>query len=336
MRALVLPAVHAALELQEIAAPFSLAADEALIKIHAAALNHRDVYITQGLYPAITTPVVLGSDGVGEVVAVGDALHDLWLHRRVLINPNNQWGDSPAVQSAFYHVLGMPTQGTLAEYVRCKIDRIQPAPAHLSDEEAATLPLAGLTAYRALMGRGALQRGERVLISGVGGGVAVFALQFAIAAGAEVWVTSSKEEKIQAAQQLGARGGVNYRTEGWHKQLLQAADGGFDVVIDSAGGSGFEKFVDIANPGGRIVFYGGTHGKFSVNPQKAFWKQLSILGSTMGTDAEFEAMLRLVSEYQIRPLVDSTFSLDDAAAAFERMHKGEQMGKIVVKVKSEK
>lgn len=336
MRAVVLPAVHAPVELREIPMPAALALNQALVRVRAAALNHRDVYITQGLYPAITTPVVLGSDAVGEVVAVGDTTaHGVWLHQRVVLNPNNQWGENPAAQSAFYHVLGMPTQGTLAEYICVHVDRLQPAPQHLSDEQAASLPLAGLTAYRALMGRAALQQGERVLISGIGGGVALFALQFAVAAGAEVWVTSSSEAKIERAQQLGAKGGANYRQADWHKQLLQAADGGFDVVIDSAGGSGFEKFIDIANPGGRIAFYGGTHGKFTVNPQKAFWKQLSILGSTMGTDAEFEQMLRMVNECSIVPMVDSVFGFEQAAAAFERMRLGEQMGKIVVRVTSD-
>ncbi|MFN9906412.1 MAG: zinc-binding alcohol dehydrogenase family protein, partial [bacterium] len=160
--------------------------------------------------------------------------------------------------------------------------RLAPKPAHLSFAQAAALPLAGLTAYRALFTKADLKKGEKLLISGIGGGVALIAFQMALAVGAEVWVTSGADDKIELAQQLGAKGGINYKTENWHKSLENNAGGGFDVIVDSAGGDGFQYFLDLANPAARIVFYGGTRGSFKVNPQKMFWKQLTIFGSTMG------------------------------------------------------
>ena len=158
---------------------------------------------------------------------------------------------------------------------------------------------------------------EKVLITGIGGGAALFALQFAVAAGAEVWVTSGSEEKLQKAKQLGATGGVNYRQADWHKTLMTLTEAGkigyFDVIIDSAGGPGFTKLIDVAAPGGRIAFFGSTTGNITdVIPSKVFFKQLSIFGTTMGTDSEFTDMLALVSQQQIVPIIDEVFSLADA------------------------
>ena len=307
-------------------------AGQVRVQIKAAALNHRDVYITQGLYPGIILPIVLGSDGAGCIHALGKGVEGLSLGQEVLIQPGKNWGADPKVQSFGYQILGLPEDGCLAEYVCVDAEQIVSKPAHLSWEEAAALPLAGLTAWRALMSRAQLQSGERVLISGIGGGVALFAAQFALAAGAEVWVTSGQADKIAKAVELGCKGGVNYKEADWHKQLLQAADGGFDVIVDSAGGEGFAKFADLANPGGRIVFYGGTKGNFSLNPQKVFWKQLSIYGSTMGTAQEFEAMIAFVAQHQIRPIVDSVWPLDQGQAAFDYLDQSQQFGKVVVRV----
>ncbi|MEM1324124.1 MAG: zinc-binding dehydrogenase, partial [Bacteroidota bacterium] len=287
----------------------------------AAALNHRDVWIQKGMYPGISYPAVLGSDGVGQ--------HE---GQSYIINPNNNWGGDERVQHKHYHILGLPSQGTFAEAVLVDADRLHPKPPHLSDEEAAALPLAGLTAYRALFSRGQLQAGERVLISGVGGGVALFACQFAIAAGADVWVTSGSEEKITRAVALGAKGGANYKTEDWPAQLKEQARG-FDVIIDSAGGAGFGELVKLCRPAGRIAFYGGTRGKFPpLSPQLLFWKQVSILGTTMGSDQDFKQMVDFVTQHKITPVVDSVFELSEGQKAFERMDQGLQFGKIVLKV----
>ena len=295
---------------------------QTVVKLQAAALNHRDVWISKGQYAGIVAPCILGSDGAGEL-ADG---------RRVIINPGIGWHDDTPAQPADYHVLGMPAHGTFAEYVAIDATQIFDIPTHLDFESAAALPLAGLTAWRTLMTRCQLQHGERVLISGVGGGVALFAAQFAIAAGAEVWVTSSSETKIERAISLGALGGISYKTPNWSKKLTTKAGGGFDVVIDSAVGEGFKDIVKCCNPGARIGIYGGTQGAMSgVSPQIIFWKQLSILGSTMGNTAEFRAMLAFVAKHQIQPVIDTVFALSDGTAALKYMESGQQFGKIVLK-----
>lgn len=330
MKAAVLSQVKGDLQIEQQEKP-SPGAGEVLIQIKAAALNHRDVYIQQGLYPGIRVPMILGSDGCGTVVELGEGVDAQWKDQEVIINPNNKWGDKEAAQSFDYHILGMPTNGTFAEYLCVKADRIHTKPPHLSAQEAAALPLAGMTAYRALMKRAELQKGEQVLISGVGGGVAVFACQFALAAGAKVYVTSSSEEKIASAVEMGAQGGANYREENW-AEVLQDEAGVFDVIIDSAGGAGFKHFIDLANMGGRIAFYGGTQGKFTLSPQKMFWKQVSLLGSTMASDKDFEEMVAFVKAHKITPLVDRVFPLEEAQSAFDYLDKGQQMGKVVLNI----
>lgn len=329
MKALILRETKRRQEIEEQPKPEPLLG-QVRIKLKRAALNHRDVYITQGLYPGISLPIVLGSDGAGIVDALGKGVDEQLLGKEVLMQPGRYWGQNPNVQGFAYQILGMPEQGCFAEYVCVDAEQVKEKPASLSWEGAAALPLAGLTAWRALITKAGLQAGERVLVSGIGGGVALFAAQFALAAGAELWVTSGKDEKIAKAQKLGAKGGVNYKAENWHKELLGQADGGFDVIIDSAGGPGFSKFIDLANPAGRIAFYGGTRGNFQINPQKMFWKQLSVFGSTMGTDAEFDEMLQFVEKHKLEPVVDSVLPLSQGAEAFERMDKGEQFGKLLL------
>ena len=317
MKALVIHEVKQYPHWEEISAP-EPKGNEVIVSIKAAALNRRDYWITQGMYPGIVYPGVLGSDGAG---LVGD--------REVIINPNINWGDNERVQSDHFHILGMPTFGTLAEQVVVGKDKLFDKPAHLTMEQAAALPLAGLTAYRVLFGRCQAKAGERVLISGVGGGVALFACQFAIAAGCEVYVTSSSEEKISRAVSLGAKGGMNYKQENWAKAFLKE-NKGFDVVIDSAGGEGFNDLLRLCNPGARIGIYGGTQGTIpKISPQLIFWKQLSILGSTMGSDQEFSDMVAFVVQHQIIPVVDHIYRVEESDQAFERMAKSGQFGKLV-------
>ena len=308
----------------------TLAQGQVLVKMQAAALNHRDIWIAQGKYAGIVYPTILGSDGVGEVVQVADNAAADWLGKRVIINPNTHWGDSPKAQSRAYAVLGLPQNGTLAEYVAVATDRLHLAPDTLNTAQAAALPLAGMTAYRALFVRAAAQRGERVLINGIGGGVALMAMQLALAAGCEVYVTSSNDQKIARAIAIGATGGANYTGLGWQKDFVRT-HGEMDVVIDSAGGNGFAALIDTLGAGGRLALYGGGNGLISdLSPQKIFWKQLSILGSTMATDAEFADMLAFVQQHHILPIIDQIFTLPNGKAAFEYMDSGAQFGKIVV------
>lgn len=310
---------------------------EVVVRLRAASLNHRDVWIQKGLYPNIKTPIILGSDGAGIVSEVGEGVSEYWLEKEVIINPSHNWGDNPDYYGSDYRILGLPEDGTFAEYVKVEARYLVPKPPHLSFEEASALPLAGLTAWRALMTRGNLKPGGRVLVTGAGGGAALFAIQFALAAGAEVWVTSGSDQKIRNAINLGVKGGVNYKNSTWYRDLLvkaQASKSGyFDTIIDSAGGSGFARLIDVAAPGATICFYGGTTGNITdIVPAKVFFKQLNIHGTMMGTETEFEDMIRFVEEKQITPVLDEVYELANAEQALRRMDGGEQFGKIVLRI----
>lgn len=321
MKALVLNAFETYPQPSELQLPV-LKAGEVEVEVLAAGLNRRDYYITKGLYPGVSFPVVLGSDVCG--LLNGD---------EVVINPNINWGPDEQVQGPEYHILGMPSWGGLAEYVQVQKDRIYPKPVHLSSTEAAALPLAGLTAYRALFIRGRLQAGERILINGIGGGVASLACLFALAAGAEVWVTSSSSDKLTEAQNWGVKGIANYKEEHWVKSLLKET-GGFDLIIDSAGGKGFADLAKLTKPAARIVFYGGTKGKIDgLSPQILFWRQVTLMGSTMGSDSDFESMLAFVTKHKIRPVVDQVYQANAITEAFDKLEKSTQLGKLVVAIK---
>lgn len=308
------------------------AAGEAVVAIRAAALNHRDVWIKTGQYAGLKWPCQPGSDGAGVVMAVGDGVDAAWIGREVVINPSFDWGSDEQTQGPNFTILGLPRAGTLAEKISVPVAQLSAKPAHLSWEEAAALPLAGLTAYRALFARARLRAGERVLVTGIGSGVACFALQFAVLCGADVWVTSSSEEKIAKAIALGAKGGFHYTRADWAVEATKIA-GMFDVIVDSAGGAGFGDLIDLAAPGGRIVFFGGTRGNGPALPlRKIFWRQLSLLGTTMGSPADWSAMLEFVALHRVRPVVSEVFLLARAGEAFALMERGGQCGKIVVRI----
>jgi zinc-binding alcohol dehydrogenase/oxidoreductase len=306
-------------------------ANQVLIKLSAAALNKRDQFIREGKYPNIKFGSILGSDGVGAIVETGKEINKKFLGKKVVINPNINWGDNDTIQSRDYAILGMPSSGTLAEYTVVNFDRIHEAPSYLSDEETAALPLGGLTAYRACFRQGKIVKGENVLISGFGGGVAQFAFQFALSVGANVYVTSGSKEKIDKAVAMGAQGGFNYNDTDWYKNPWQTK-GGFDVVIDSSGGDQINTFVKMMRPAGRIVFYGATNGlPSSLDLYRMFWNQITLQGTTMGNDKEFAEMLKFVSKYKIKPIIDSVRPFDDSISAFDDMTKSSKLGKIIVK-----
>ena len=332
MKALVLDGVNLPLAYKEVADPVP-GAGEVVVAIKAAALNHRDLWIQKGQYAGLKFPIIPGSDGCGEVVECGADVDASWRGRSVIINPGFAWGERPVAQADSFRILGLPDDGTFAEKVKVPAVQLAPKPAHLDLPHAAALPLAGLTAYRALFSRAVLREGERVLITGVGGGAALFALQYAVAAGGEVYVTSSSDEKIASAAKLGAAGGANYKQAGWDKTLKQQAGSGFDVIVDSAGGEGFSRLIDLASPGGRIVFFGATRGDapgFAL--RKVFWKQLSILGTTMGSPEDFNAMVQFVEKHRICPVADRVFPISEGNAALAAMDAAEQFGKIVLTV----
>ena len=319
------------IELKEIPKP-TLSAGKALVRIKATALNRRDDWIREGKYPNIRFGVTMGSDGSGIVEEVFDEENQAWVGQEVVINPNIDWGPDLEVQSSKYTILGMPFDGTFAEYISVPIDRLHHKPFHLDFLQAAALPLGGLTAFRALFRKGGLRSGQNVLISGFGGGVAQFAFLFAKAAGANVYVTSGSDEKLEKALKLGAKGGYNYKRESNYTDLWKTK-GGFDLVIDSAGGDQLNNFIKVLRANGKIVFYGATNGlPAKIDLYRMFWNQLSLLGATMGNDHEFNEMLAFVSKYQIRPMVDSIRPFSKIAESFSDITKPNKVGKIVFQV----
>ena len=308
---------------------------EVVVRLSAAALNRRDVFVTRGMYPGAkqeALPVTLGSDGSGEVVARGDGAEGPDEGTEVVINPALHWGDDPAKPGKEYRILGLPDEGTFAQFVKVPGDHVFPKPSHLSHEEAAAIPLGALTAYRALVTRGQVQQGETVVVPGIGSGVATFVVQMAAALGARVFVTSGSDEKIEKAKEIGAEGGVNYNNEDWSKELKGMA-GGVDLSVDHVGGEAFDALVSLAAPGGRIVTFGATAGpKVTVVMPRIFLKHLTVLGTAMGTPEEFGAMLDLYAENGLRPLINETFPLEEATAAMGHMEEGSGVGKIVLDV----
>ena len=239
-----------------------------------ASLNHRDYWIQQGKYAGLKFPIILGSDLCG-----------VYNGKRVIVNPSQNWGSNEHFQSSQFRILGLPDSGSLAEYVSVPKNTIHETPAHLNDEECAALPLASLTAFRALFTKAKLEKTDSVLITGIGGGVSLAALQLALPLDCNIFVSSSSNYKIDQAIILGSKGGVNYNEENWDKQLIEMSNGGVDVIIDGAAGNNITKLLKIAKPGARLVIYGGTAGVLNdISPQIIFWKQIQILGTTMGRD----------------------------------------------------
>src|SRR5215217_2250216 len=308
---------------------------ETVVRLHAAALNRRDVFVTRGQYPGAkpeALPVILGSDGSGEVVARGEGADGPDEGTEVVVNPALYWGDDPQKPGKNYRILGLPDNGTFAQLVKVPAENVLPKPSHLSHEEAAAIPLGALTAYRALVTRGGVQQGETVVVPGIGSGVATFVVQMAAALGARVFVTSGSDEKLEKAKELGAEDGVNYKSENWSKEL-KGMIGGADLSVDHVGGEAFDALVSLAKPGTRIVTFGATAGpKVSVVMPRIFLKHLTVLGTAMGTNEEFGAMLDLYAEHGLRPTINETFPLQEMAAAMGHMEEGTGIGKIVLDI----
>lgn len=289
---------------------------DVLIELRAASLNHLDVWIRKGM-PSVPKPRILGADGAGVIAGTGE---------RVVINPG-------IVSGGKMHIVGETRDGTHAELIAVPRDFVHPIPGDLSFEEAAAFPLVFETAYRMLVTRARLEAGEWVLIWGIGGGVASAALSIAKALGAQVVVTSSSDAKLERALELGADAGVNHATDDVVKRVKELTGGGAHVVVDDVGEATWKRTLDAARPEGRVVVCGATTGP---NPPAAlhrvWWKQLSILGSTMGTPADFQGAYDLIAAGKARPTIDRVFALSDARAAHERLEAGAQLGKIVLSI----
>ncbi|GGM41018.1 putative zinc-type alcohol dehydrogenase-like protein YogA [Longimycelium tulufanense] len=297
---------------------------EVLVELHAAAFNHRDLFIV-GQRGEDDPVLVLGSDGAGVVSAVGPDVTKVRLGDKVVVNPSLDWAradETPEVPQ----ILGGPRHGTMARYVLVPAENVEPKPVHLNWAEAAALPLAGLTAYRALFTRGHLGAGQHVLLPGIGSGVATLALLVAKAAGAEVSVTSRSEAKRQRAIELGASSALDTGTE-WRAQLRRPVD----LVVDGVGVAAFESCLSVLRAGGRMVTLGATTGdQVAVSLRRLFFQQISLVGTSMGSAEEFTAMLDFVAAHQLRPIVDHVYPFADAPTALADLEQGDQFGKLVV------
>jgi zinc-binding alcohol dehydrogenase/oxidoreductase len=295
---------------------------EVLVRLRAASLNRLDCWVRQGL-PSVPKPRILGADGAGVVEALGDRVDGFEPGQPVVLNPGLDDGAK---------ILGEHMDGTHAELIAVPQDYVHPLPNGLEFEEAAAFPLVYETAYRMLVTRAGLREGEWVLVWGVGSGVGSAALVVAKALGARVVATSSEDAKLERARELGADVAVNHESGDVVAAVKEAA-GGVDVVVEHVGEATWTRSLQAARAAGRIAVCGATSGPNPpANLHRIFWKQLSILGSTMGTREDFAAVYELVASGRVRPIVDRAFPLEDAGAAHEYLEGGRQFGKVVLRI----
>ncbi len=312
-----------------------------IVRLRAAALNHLDIWVRRGI-PGLklTFPHIMGSDGSGVVEATGSGVEGIKTGDRVLLDPGISCGECEFCrkgehsQCVTFHLLGEHIDGTFADYVSVPAGNVHPVPPHLSFEEAAALPLVFLTAWRMLFTRAGLKAGEYLLVIGVGGGVSSAAFQLGKAIGARVIVTSGDRNKLEKALKMGAYGAIDHKERDMVAEVRKITDRrGVDVCVDSVGNATWRKSLQCLAKGGRLVTCGATTGS---NPptdiQRIFWNQLTILGSTMGSRSDVREMLRFVAEKGLKPVIDSIYPLEEAIAAQEKMEKGEQFGKLVLRI----
>jgi NADPH:quinone reductase-like Zn-dependent oxidoreductase len=307
---------------------------QALLKLRAASLNYRDLLTVEGKYnPKLPLPLIPLSDGVGEVVAIGDGVTRVKVGDRVAANFSQKWLGGEPARAKLGASLGGPLDGMLSEFRALHEDGLVQVPAHLTDEEAATLPCAAVTAWNSLINLGGLRAGETVLAQGTGG-VSIFALQFAKLSGARVIITSSSDEKLERAKSLGADFGINYSTTpDWDKRAKEITGGlGVDHIIEVGGAGTFPKSLRSIKIGGHIGLIGNLSGNATeVNLVQILMQNVRIQGVLVGSRDTFEAMNRAISLHQLHPVIDRVFSFDEARQAFEYMASGSHFGKICIK-----
>ena len=310
----------------------SPAKGEVCIRLQAASLNHRELWISRGLYPGMRLPTILGADGSGIIESVGEGVGPEGIGAEVVLYPGLNWGSGENVPGETFGLLGMPGPGTIAERICVPAENVFPKPPHLSFLEAAALPVAALTAYRALVVKAALGAGEHVLVTGIGGGVATFAMLFALALRAEVSVTSGSSEKLEKARSLGASHVFDYSDPDWGKKLRST--GGVDVVMDGSPAAAFAAYGRSLRPGARVLIYGSTAGTaFQVSAPDLFLRHASIIGTAMGSPSDFGAMLDFVARHRIVPVIDRIFGLSEAAEAMDYLDRSHGMGKVLVEMR---
>ncbi|WP_141502298.1 zinc-binding dehydrogenase [Paenibacillus luteus] len=298
---------------------------EVKVKLKSAGLNHRDLFIMADRMEQ-EAPLIIGSDGAGRIEEIGEGVSDCRVGSEVIINPCIGW-ESPDDVPSVPAIVGGPSDGTFAEYIIIPSRNAVKKPAYLSWEEAGVLPLSALTAYRALFTRGQLQRGEHVLIPGIGGGVASYAMLMALAAGARVSVTSRNEAKRQTALLHGADHAFHTHSN-WKDSMNGHT---VDLILDSIGPVTFPYYFDVIKPNGRIVTFGASSGdRIELPIRDIFFPQISIIGTSMGSSKEFTDMLQFMERHSLHPIIDQVYPLQDTIQAFHRMQQGEQLGNIAI------
>ena len=315
--------------------------DQVIVRVHATSLNHLDLTVREGI-PTLKIPLphILGCDAAGHISEVGSDISDLEVGDRVVVNPGIACGHCEYCRAgddslcAEYRILGEHLPGAYAEKVAVPARNILKIPTDMEFAEAAAAPLAFMTAWRMLTNRAAVRPGEDVLILGAGSGVSTAAIQVAKLAGATVFVTSSTEEKLRKAKGLGADILINYKTTPWSKAVWElTGKRGVDVIVDHVGQATFKDSVRTLRKGGRVLVPGATTGSMlELDARYLFWRQLSILGSTMANQREFEEVMKLVFMGRLHPVVDRAFPLEQARQAHEYLAKGEQFGKVVLTI----
>ena len=326
------------LKYQDVPDP-KLSAGDVLVRVRAAALNHLDLFVREGL-PGLKLPLPFwsGCDIAGEVVEIGAAVPDVKVGDRVAVNPNLHCGRCEYCQKGqhslcvSYGILGEHTHGGLAELVKVDGRKVLTLPDHVKFEDAAAFVLVNMTAWRMLVSQARLRAGEDLLIIGVGGGVSSTGVQIGKLCGARVWVTSSSDEKLERARALGADECINYAKDDWVKAIAQKTGRrGVDVILENVGAATWPGAIRALAKGGRLVTCGGTSGPIcETDVRQVFWKQVSIIGSTMATNAEFAEVMAQLFLGRLKAIVDSVMPLKDGVAAQERLAAGKQFGKIVL------
>jgi len=308
-------------------------AGQVLLKMKAFSLNYRDVMTVAGKYnPRMRLPQIPLSDGVGEVVAIGEGVTRVKVGDRVANTFFEKWVAGELTEQGSKSALGAGRDGVLAEYVALDEDGVIQVPEHLTDEEAATLPCAALTSWAALISRGNLKAGDSILAMGTGG-VSIFALQFAKLSGARVVITSSSDEKLDRAKELGADDLINYKaTPDWEKEVLQLTGGrGVDHVVEVGGAGTFAKSIRAVRRGGTISLIGVLAGGSETNLMPILMNGLRVQGIFVGSREMFEAMNAAINLHKLKPVVDKVFSIEETPEAYAMMEAGAHFGKICIR-----
>lgn len=311
------------------------------VRMRAAALNHLDLFVVRGLPGVKINPGwVLGADGTGVIDQVGAEVRDVTVGDNVVINPGisdrtcEYCLDGEQSLCVRFGILGEHFPGTIAEYVVIPAANVRSIPASIPTQVAAAFSLATLTAWRMIVTRAQVKAAENVLIWGIGGGVAVAALQICKRLGARVWVTSSSETKLARARELGADEAINHTASDVAKIIRErTGKRGVEVVVDDVGIATWQRSLLALGKRGRLVTCGATTGPIvETDVRRLFWNQWSILGSTMGNDREYDAIVEQLREGHLAPPVDCVYALADAPAAFHRLENAEQFGKVVIRI----